>query len=613
MKFLVIEDDESVSGMLTHTLIAHHHITDVAGDGLTGLELAQSFTYDLILLDVLLPRLDGISLCRRLRVTGYEFPIIFLTVKDSKADIVTGLDAGADDYIIKPCYPETLMARIRAVVRRSSVSILTPVLAWGDLRLYPSSASVTYQQDEIILTSKEYSLLELFLQNPQRVFSRGAILDRLWSIGHTPTESAVTNLIKDLRRKLRSAGMATELIETVYGLGYRLKVESSCSDSNSLSEIDTSTNNSEQNLSSVEVTLNRFRDTFIEKAIAISKSISSLETSTGMCDSELRKQAIQDAHKLAGGLGTFGWQKGSAIARQIELLLDEGAETDQKKISRLTLLCQNLQAELAQPPQLLSSVPAPSMSFLNVLVIDDDVNLAEKLCADAVVWGVEIEVANNPRTARQKIAHQLPDVILLDLTFADSDEDGLSLLEFFSHQIPHVPILVLTSRDSLDDRISVSRLGAKEFLHKPITSNQIFEAISQFSANPVFGDGRVMVVDDNLSMLRLVSNLLRPWGLTIRPLQDATQFWEVLTQFQPEVLILDVAMPMFSGIDLCRVVRQDRQWGDLPILVMTAYADSESVRNVFAAGADDFISKPIVAPELVTRVLSRIEGVRSPQ
>ncbi len=588
------------------------HLVDLAADGLTGLSLAQSFEYDLILLDVSLPKLDGISLCRNLRASGCKSPIMFLTARGSSSDIVLGLDAGADDYIVKPFYPDTLMARIRAIGRRSGLSISTPVLTWGDLFLDPSTASVVYRQQEVGLTSKEYSLLELFLRNPRRVFSRSAILDRLWSLDYVPTENAVTNLIKDLRRKLRAAGMANDLIETVYGLGYRVKVESRCSRASSRSKVNAPVRDlSESNSSSVQEILNRFRDTFIEQVIAISEFVASLET--GSYDCELLDQALSNAHKLAGGLGTFGWEQGSAIARKIEILLDESDEIQGDKLNQLAILCRSLQAELTKPSHSVANISTALTPFSTVLIIDDDSLLTEKLCVDGAMWGVQVEVANSPAIARQKLANQLPDVILLDLTFPDSDEDGLALLESFSHQIPHIPVLVLTGRDSLENRVSVSRLGGHGFLHKPVFSSQIFEKIIQHLPSAAAVEGNVMVVDDNPSMLTLVANLLRPWGLSVRPLQDPTQFWDVLTQFQPEVLILDIAMPTFSGIDLCRVVRQDRRWGDLPILVMTAYTDSESLRDVFAAGGDDFIGKPIIGPELVTRVLSRIERVQSSQ
>ncbi|HHP7244940.1 MAG TPA: response regulator transcription factor, partial [Elainellaceae cyanobacterium] len=221
MKILLIEDDTLIRELLVETLSNQHYAVDVADDGELGVELAQSYNYDLILLDVLLPKLDGITICRQLRSEGYQQPIILLTVKDSSSDIIAGLDAGADEYVSKPCSPYELMARIRALLRRTSTPTGSPALTWGDLTLDPASTQVTYAGKELVLTPKEYSLLELFLRNPQRVFSRTIIIDHLWSMDNFPTEGAVTNLIKDLRRKLKAAGITTEFIDTIYGLGYR--------------------------------------------------------------------------------------------------------------------------------------------------------------------------------------------------------------------------------------------------------------------------------------------------------------------------------------------------------------------------------------------------------
>jgi DNA-binding response OmpR family regulator len=222
VKILLVEDDELIGSMLFEALVAHRYTVDVAADGQAGLELATNFDYDLILLDWLIPKLDGISLCRQLRSNGYQKPILLLTAKDSNSDIVQGLDAGADDYIVKPYDLSALMARIRALLRRGN-SPVTSVLNWGNLCLNPVSGEVTCGEQLLSLTPKEYSLLELFLRNPQRVFSRSAIIDRLWSLDGSPAESAVTVHIKELRQKLKTGGMTEEIIETVYGLGYRLK------------------------------------------------------------------------------------------------------------------------------------------------------------------------------------------------------------------------------------------------------------------------------------------------------------------------------------------------------------------------------------------------------
>jgi DNA-binding response OmpR family regulator len=222
MRILLVEDDDRIAQPLAEDLRHQYHVVDIAEDGLKGWECTQSVSYDLILLDLMLPRLDGLSLCKRLRSAGCIAPILMLTARDTTTDKVIGLDAGADDYLIKPFELEELAARVRALSRRS-LETRQPVLICGDLQLDPSTCNVSYGGKALSLTPKEYMILELFLRNPTLVFSRSSLLDKLWEFGKLPAEETIKTHITSLRRKLKEAGSSEELIETVYGLGYRLR------------------------------------------------------------------------------------------------------------------------------------------------------------------------------------------------------------------------------------------------------------------------------------------------------------------------------------------------------------------------------------------------------
>ncbi len=222
MKILIVEDDERISDAIAEDLADRNYAVEVAYDGLEAWELLDVFTYDLILLDVMLPKLDGIALCQKLRAKGCSIPILMLTARDMITDKVVGLDAGADDYMVKPFELEELTARIRALLRRGSTA-LPPILQWGELRLDPSTCEVFYQDKLLGLSPKEYKLLEFFLRNGRRVFSRAQILEHLWPFEQVPEEATVKAHIRGLRQKLESVGAPHDLIETVYGLGYRLK------------------------------------------------------------------------------------------------------------------------------------------------------------------------------------------------------------------------------------------------------------------------------------------------------------------------------------------------------------------------------------------------------
>ena len=222
VKILLVEDDDRIADAVAEALTDQHYLVELAADGLAGWDLLEAFSYDLLLLDIMLPKLDGISLCQRLRDRGYHLPVLLLTARDTLSDKIIGLDAGADDYLVKPFEIDELLARMRALLRRGNTT-LPPVLIFGSLCLNPSKHEVTYGGQLLNFTPKEYLLLSLFLSNRQRVFSRGVILDRVWDSADQPEEEAVKVHIKGIRQQLRAVGAPPDLIETVHGVGYRLK------------------------------------------------------------------------------------------------------------------------------------------------------------------------------------------------------------------------------------------------------------------------------------------------------------------------------------------------------------------------------------------------------
>ena len=222
MRLLLVEDDLEISELLAEALTDQEYVVDVATDGLAGWDFVQAFDYDLVLLDIMLPKLDGYSLCRQLRERDYQMPIVMLTAKDTTTEKIQGLDAGADDYIVKPYKLDELMARIRALLRRG-IAFMSPILQWENLSLDTNTCKVTYKDQDLKLTPKEYRLLELFLRNGNKLLSRSKILENLWSFEEPPDEDTIKAHIRRLRKKLTKAGASNDFIETVYGLGYRLQ------------------------------------------------------------------------------------------------------------------------------------------------------------------------------------------------------------------------------------------------------------------------------------------------------------------------------------------------------------------------------------------------------
>lgn len=223
MKILLVEDDEQLAAALVEVLVdKQHYAVDAVTDGEMGWEYIEATDYDIIILDIMLPKLDGITLCQRLRQKGSRTPVLMLTAKDMSEERVLGLDVGADDYVVKPFNLPELLARIRALLRRGNVNLL-PILEWGNLRLNCSSCQVTYREKLVSLTPKEYGLLDLLLRQQGKLVSRDTIIDHLWNFDNPPSEETVKVHLKTLRRKLKAVGAPADLIETVYGFGYRLK------------------------------------------------------------------------------------------------------------------------------------------------------------------------------------------------------------------------------------------------------------------------------------------------------------------------------------------------------------------------------------------------------
>ena len=221
MKILIVEDDDRIAKPLSEYLKRQKFSVDIVSDGLDGWQYAQSGIYDVILLDLMLRRLDGITLCKRLRANKSNALILMLTARDTTDDKIIGLDSGADDYLVKPFELKELSARIRALSRRSPET-RPPILIHGELQLDPATCQVTYRGNVLSLTPKEYMILECFLRNPQQILTRAAILDKLWEFNKFSGAETVKTHITNLRKKLKAAGSSIEYIETVYGIGYRL-------------------------------------------------------------------------------------------------------------------------------------------------------------------------------------------------------------------------------------------------------------------------------------------------------------------------------------------------------------------------------------------------------
>lgn len=511
MKILLIEDDEVLIAVLRKSLTEHHYIVDVVKDGEMGWTYSTTFEYDLIVLDVILPKLDGIRLCHRFRAEGYTTPIILLTAQNASTVKVSGLDAGADDYVVKPFDTPELIARIRALLRRSNASS-SPLLVCGDLTLDPSTSEVSYDNHQLTLTNKEYELLELLLRDSQHLLSSEEILDRLWSSDEFPSEATVRSHIRRLRHKLVSAGAPSDFIATVHGRGYYLKSADKSSDQVTDHEVSHKIKDSRTDSVKIPVTSpasfvgiyhaeqqQKYLEFLNQLWISTKpKTLQELEVLAQMI-ARLRSgkpapysQAIayQTCHKLAGTLGTLGLLEAMQVARQIETLLNNQPLLKKNQLESLTLLVSELEQSIQNtdfienmPVQMSDSVdvstfaPNPSHIGTKVMIVDDDLDCLRSLPEMLKPWGFKVTTLADPHDFWTVLQAVLPDILVLDINMPQIN--GLELCQSLRSNInwQSLPVLFLSIVTDLNTQNLAFGVGADDYLCKPIVASDLANRI----------------------------------------------------------------------------------------------------------------------------------------
>lgn len=322
------------------------------------------------------------------------------------------------------------------------------------------------------------------------------------------------------------------------------------------------------------------------------------------------QQVQREAHLLIGSLGSFGFAEASRLSREIEQIFRAGVKASLDQVEHLEQLVVSLRQELERPTVTLES-PAQENTTIKqqrrLLIVDNDVQLGKQLIKEATIWGIQAFIATNITQAQDAIAQKFPDVVLLDLSFDGSAQNGLNLLAELTTSNRKIPVLVFTAVEDFANRVKVARLGGQIFLSKPALTASVLAAVTQVLQQSNIIQAKILVVDDDPQILDILRTLLEPWGFMLTLLDNPQHFWTTLEQANPDLLILDIEMPQLSGIDLCQVVRNDPHWSELPVLFLSAHRDTETMTRVFTAGADDYVSKPVLGPELIARVLNRLE------
>ncbi|HEY9882533.1 MAG TPA: response regulator, partial [Thermosynechococcaceae cyanobacterium] len=348
----------------------------------------------------------------------------------------------------------------------------------------------------------------------------------------------------------------------------------------------------------------KYRDNILAQVEVLETAAHAL--TTGQLTPSQQQHAQQEAHKLAGSLGIFGFMAGSHLARELEALLQSEARLGAAQVQHVSHLVASLQQVLAHA-QTTAAMPETTAYAPSLLIIDDDLLLAERVRIEAIAWGLRVELATDLVVARKAITQVPPDAILLDLNFPGAD-NGFTLLRELMQRSPKIPVLAFTGQGDLASRLEVVRLGGCVFLQKPLPTYEILKAVTDvLHQMQVSHHNRVLVVDDDGAIAANLTHLLQPFGVEVTGLSDPRQFWQVLTATTPNLLLLDLEMPGFHGVELCQAVRSAPEWQCLPILFLSAHTKAAAIERAFTAGADDYLSKNMTATELVTRIVHRLK------
>ncbi len=331
----------------------------------------------------------------------------------------------------------------------------------------------------------------------------------------------------------------------------------------------------------------------------------------GALEEDGRRAAEREAHKLAGSVGTFGFREGSDLARRIEQILCTATPPTDDQVSLYVECVARLRAELearAGDGDGGAADPMPR-TIESLLLVDADERFAAAMLASAAQRGVAA-VAVSSDVAPRRLVETRPEIVVIDATPGDRWATRLELLRVLATSEPPIPAIIIGDEEAGVRRAAVLERHDTAFLRKPVTPEQVFDEGQKLLRNLKPERGRVLVVDDDPQVLEAIRTVLRKEGYEVDDLGDPLRLLQELELQPPDLLVLNLDMPHLSGIELCWLVRAHPVWQGVPIVILTAHREAEVVQRVFAAGADDFVLKPLVGPELITRVANRLERAR---
>ena len=353
----------------------------------------------------------------------------------------------------------------------------------------------------------------------------------------------------------------------------------------------------------VQALWGRFQGQMLARVETIEEALAALIEAR--LDDELRRRAERDAHRLAGSAGTFGRQRASVLARGFEELFAGSAPIEAIAVPDALTQVESLRDELTSTP----STDRPNAEERPlVMVVHRDAELAGAIGSAVEARGLAVHVIESVPAARTTLGVAHLAVALLDL--GEGGDGVLDLVRELSARTPPVAVLALTSGTGFLDRVDAVRAGVQGFLPSSLSPSELAGAAVAMLEVAQRDRWRVLAVDDDPSVLAALAALLGPAGSTVTGVTEPERFWAALGETTPDLVVLDLDMPEVSGIELCRLLRADPRWAALPVVFLTSRVGRDTIEAVFAAGADDYVSKPVVGPELVTRIANRLERTR---
>jgi diguanylate cyclase (GGDEF)-like protein len=394
-------------------------------------------------------------------------------------------------------------------------------------------------------------------------------------------------------------------------------------------------------------------ENYIHRVDSLANSLRGLQP--GLMDKVAQQHILSEAHALAGSLGSFGFGKATAQCREIESILSSNAYLSAQHTHQLEMLIAQtqqllekglvekglvekgllekgllekglLEKELERESVKDELLLAPQLLMVKNRSDSPDESWLQALKTTAAAHPIQVRIVDNIEQAREIIfpaegANQQPlqpfNIVVLNFDdspeLPDNDSAEFQLLAELKAVQPPIPTIMLTAAASFENRVRVARLGLAGLLQTPVAPVEVLETAMQVLQKSAPPAGKLLIVDDDPDMLILLQAMLQPWGFRLQLLSDPQYFWQTLERFDPDLVLLDVEMPQINGFDLCQVLRNAPRWHETPVLFMSGHTDAETIQQVFSVGADDYIRKPIVAPELIARVLSWLERVRTRQ